>query len=71
MPTLTMRLDDKLDRELARLAKQTSRSKSEVVREALRRQLFLRRFQVLRRELMPYAEAASWLLDEDVFRNIS
>lgn len=71
MPTLTMRLDERLDRELARLAKQTGRSKSEVVREALRRQLLLRRLQALRQELMPYAGAAGWLLDEDVFRNIS
>src|SRR2546430_1070308 len=49
MGTLTMRLDEKLERELARLAKRTGRSKSEVAREALRRQLSIQRFRALRR----------------------
>lgn len=71
MGTLTIRLDDKLDRELARIAKQTGRSKSEVAREALRRQLAIQRFRQLRRELLPYAETAGWLTDEDVFRDVS
>ena len=71
MSTLTIRLDDKLDRELARLAKQTGRTKSEVARDALRRQLLVQRFRRLRQDLMPYAEAAGWLTDEDVFRDVS
>lgn len=71
MRTLTIRLDDKLDRELARLAKQTGRTKSEVAREALRQQLLVQRFRSLRQDLMPYAEAAGWMNDEDVFRDVS
>ena len=71
MRTLTIRLDEKLERELARLAKRTGRSKSEVAREALRRQLSIQRFRVLRREAMPYAAATGYLTDEDVFRNVS
>ena len=69
--TLTIRLDDKLDRELARLAKRTGRTKSEVAREALRRQLSIQQFRALRREAMPYAAAAGFLTDEDVFRDVS
>jgi predicted transcriptional regulator len=71
MSTLTIRLDDKLDRELARLAKQSGRTKSEVAREALRRQLAIQRFRALRREAMPHAAAAGYLTDEDVFRDVS
>ncbi len=71
MGTLTIRLDDKLDRELARLAKRSGRTKSEVAREALRRQLSIQRFRALRREAMPYAAAAGYLTDEDVFRDVS
>jgi predicted transcriptional regulator len=71
MGTLTIRLDDKLDRELERLAKQTGRPKSELAREALRRQLAIQKFRKLRRRLVPYAEAAGWLTDEDVFRDVS
>ena len=71
MGTLTIRLDEKLERELARLAKRTGRSKSEVAREALRRQLSIQRFRALRREAMPDAAAAGYLTDEDVFRSVS
>jgi predicted transcriptional regulator len=71
MSTLTIGLDDKLDRELARLAKQTGRTKSEVAREALRRQLAIQTFRAIRRDAMPYAAAAGYLIDEDVFRSVS
>jgi predicted transcriptional regulator len=69
--TLTIRLDDKLDRELARLARRSGRTKSEVAREALRRQLSIQRFRALRRKAMPYAAAAGYLTDEDLFRDVS
>jgi predicted transcriptional regulator len=71
MGTLTIRLDDKLDRELARLAKRTGRTKSEVAREALRRQLTIQSFRALRRAAMPHAAATGYLTDEDVFRDVS
>jgi predicted transcriptional regulator len=71
MATLTIRLDEKMDRELARLAKKTGRSKSDVARDALRRQLLIQQFRVLRRAAMPYAAAAGYLTDEDVFRDVS
>lgn len=72
MGTLTIRLDEKLERALARLAKRTGRSKSELAREALRRrQLAVQRFRELRRQAVPYAEAAGYLTDEDVFRDVS
>ena len=71
MATLTIRLDEKLERELARLAKKSGRTKSEVARDALRRQLLVQEFRQLRQELMPYAEAVGWLTDEDVFRDVS
>jgi predicted transcriptional regulator len=71
MATLTIRLDEKLDRELARLAKKTGRSKSDVARDALRRQLLVQQFRILRRAAMPYAAAAGYLTDEDVFRDVS
>lgn len=57
MATLTIRLDSKLERDLAR--------------DALRRQLTVRRFRELRRRAIPYAEAAGYFTDEDFFRDIS
>jgi len=47
------------------------RSQCDVAREALRRQLSIQRFRALRREAMPYAAAAGYLTDEDVFRDVS
>ncbi len=70
MATLTIRLDEKLDRELARLAKRTGRTKSELAREALRRQIAVQRFRTLQRAAMPHISAA-YKVDEDVFRSVS
>jgi len=68
---LTIRLDPDLDRERARAAERSGRSRSELVRDALRRQLAVARFADLRRRVMPLAEAAGFLTDEDVFRDVS
>ena len=71
MTTLTIRLDDKLDSDLREFAARTGKGKSEFVREALRRQLAIARFEDLRQHLAPFAEAHGWLTDEDVFEEIS
>jgi predicted transcriptional regulator len=71
MSTITVRLDKKLDTELKRLSKRTGRPKSDLIRDALRRQLALIRFEELRQSIAPFAEARGWLTDEDVFRDVS
>ena len=57
--SLTVRLDDDLARALDRVAEASGKSRSEIVREALRRRL------------APLAEARGWLTDEDVLENVS
>ena len=69
--TVTIRLDPELEQELDRAAERSGRSRSDVVRDALRRQLALARFDDLRRRIMPLAEARGYLTDEDVFRDVS
>ena len=71
MTTLTIRIDKKLDSALRALAARTGKGKSEFVREAIRRQIAVARFEDLRRHLAPFAEAHGWLTDEDVFEEIS
>lgn len=71
MSTITVRLDKKLDADLRRLAKQTGRPKSDLIRDALRRQIAISRFEELRKSVAPFAEARGWLTDEDVFRDVS
>lgn len=68
---VTIRLDRDLQRRLDRMCKQSGRTRSEVVRDALRRQLALLQFEQLRRQIMPFAEARGYLTDEDVFRDVS
>jgi predicted transcriptional regulator len=69
--TLTIRLDPKLEKALGRLAKSTGRTKSEIAREALRRQVAVARFRQLRKKTLPFAEAQGLLTDEDVFKVVS
>ena len=71
MTTLTIRLDEKLERALDRLAKSTGRSKSDLAREALKRQVAVARFRELRRRTLPFAEAQGLLTDEEIFKAIS
>jgi predicted transcriptional regulator len=68
---LTIRLDPALERQLDQVARASGRSKSDVVRDALRRQLALARFETFRRRTLPFAEARGYLTDEDVYRDIS
>jgi len=69
--TLTLRLDPDLEERLAQAAERSGRSRSEFVREALRRQLAATQLDDLRRRIMPFAEARGYLTDEDVFRDLS
>jgi predicted transcriptional regulator len=68
---LTIRLDPKLDKALERIAKRTGRAKSEIARDALKRQVAVARFRELRSKILPFAEAQALLTDEDVFHAMS
>lgn len=68
---LTIRLDSDLAEQLNRVAEQSGRSRSEIARDALRRQLAVLQFEEARRQIMPFAEARGYLTDEDIFRAVS
>lgn len=69
--TLTIRLDPDLDRLLTKASRRSGRNRSQVAREALRRQLRISQFERLRQRVMPFAEARGYLTDEDVFADVS
>ncbi|MGH8701843.1 MAG: CopG family ribbon-helix-helix protein [Burkholderiales bacterium] len=71
MSTLTIRLDPKLAKALERIVKSSGRTKSEIARAALGRQVAVARFRELRKKTLPFAEAQGLVTDEDVFRAIS
>ena len=69
--TVTIRLDTALQKRLARISSASGRTRSEIVREALDRQLALIEFKNARRRTRRFAERAGLLTDEDVFRTVS
>ena len=71
MGTLTIRIDDDLDKDLEQLAKAQHRTKSDLARDMLRKRIAVERFRELRRKALPLAEAAGYVSDEDIFQNIS
>ena len=68
---LTLRLDPELERDLEALAASTGRSRSDIVRDALRRRVAVLRFEQARQAALPFAEARGYLTDEDVFHDVS
>ncbi|MBW2370164.1 MAG: ribbon-helix-helix protein, CopG family [Deltaproteobacteria bacterium] len=69
--TLTIRIDDNLNKLLDEAARKSGRNRSDIAREALRRQLRLSQFETIRKRIMPLAEARGFLTDDDVFSQIS
>ena len=68
--TLTIRLDKELDELLSKASRRTGRNRSEIAREALRRQIRLETFEAVRKRIMPFAEARGYLTDEDIFSKL-
>lgn len=71
MGTLTIRIDDKLEADLERIALERQQNKSEVARQLLRGSLLRERLRQLHEELGPPARAAGWLTEDDILREVS
>jgi len=69
--TLTIRIDKDLDDLLTAASSMSGRNRSDIAREALRRQLRVNSFDALRRKMMPFAESRGYLTDDDVFNEVS
>ena len=69
--TPTIRLDKDLNDLLTKASRRSRRNRSEIAREALRRQLRISQFEALRQRMMPFAEVRGYLTDEDVFAEVS
>jgi hypothetical protein len=60
-----------MERMLTKVSRDAGMTRSEVARDALRRQLRIKQFDNLRRRIMPFAEARGFLTDDDVFSKVS
>lgn len=69
--TITIRLPEKLQKELDVVTKAEKASKSIIIRDAIARYLAAKRFEQLRKKVLPFAEAQGLLTDEDVFKAVS
>ena len=69
--TVAVSLPADLTRRLDAVAEEEGTSRSGIVRDALRRYLAVRQFEQVRAAVLPFAEAAGFLTDEDVFRSTS
>ena len=67
---LTIRLPADLRRTLTQISKKEQTPMSNLVRESIRKYVSLYRFRQLRGRILPFAEAAGLLTDEDVFRSL-
>ena len=69
--TVAVSLPADLTAQLDAAAEEEGASRSELVRDAVRRYLALRQFQKVRDSILPFAEGAGFTTDEDVFRSMS
>jgi len=68
---VTIRIEPDLQKLLDKVCKQLGRTRSDIVRDSLKRQLSIIRFEQLRRQVLPFAEARGYLTDEDVNKAVS
>ena len=71
MSNLTVRIPDKLRKELRQLCRRQNRQVSDLVRDSLRRYVAQEQLRQIRERLRPHAEAKGILTDEDVFKAVS
>jgi predicted transcriptional regulator len=69
--SLTVRISDKLEKQLEATAKRENIPVSDLVRSSLERFLAVRRFHDLRGKVLPFAESQGLLTDEDIFKIVS
>ena len=69
--TVAISLPSELTERIDAAAQEEGVSRSEVVRDAVRAFLAIRDFQRVRAGIVPYAEAAGFVTDEDVFKALS
>jgi predicted transcriptional regulator len=70
MGCLTIRIPEKLRRELDQLSRDKQRAISDLIREALHRYVALEHFRALREQIRPFAEAQGFFTDDDLFKII-
>ena len=69
--TLRVRLSEKEAQDLQAICELSGKTRSEIVREALRDRVLRERLDALRAVAVPRARKIGWLTEEDIFRDVS
>lgn len=69
--TISISLPDDIKAEVDAFVREHGLSRSDLVRQALREYLLIRRFRELRARMIPHAQAQGLFTDEDVFERFS
>lgn len=68
---LTVRLSEEEALALDKMVLATGKTRSDLVRDALRAQALRETLRLLQEDLGPQARAAGWLTEEDILRDVS
>lgn len=68
---ISVSIPEEMAVELDKSAKESGRTRSEIVKEALRSFLWEERFEALRKAVRPKAKKRGLVTDEDIFKEIS
>jgi predicted transcriptional regulator len=68
---VTIRISPGLRKLLDMVCAQSGRTRSDIIRDSLKRQLSIIRFEQLRRQVLHFAAAREYLTDEDVNKTVS
>ncbi|SOD88722.1 antitoxin [Spirosoma fluviale] len=71
MTVVSVELDDKLAGELKQISESLQTSEVDLIKKAVDNFLRQQRMDRIRAEIKPYAEAAGFLTEEDIYREIS
>lgn len=69
--TLTVRLSESDAKNLDSLCRHAGKSRSELVRDALRAYRLREALRTSQSQLAPLARAAGWLTEDDILQNVS
>ncbi len=71
MTVVAVELDDKLALELRQISESLQTSEIDIIKKAVDNFLRQQRMDRIRAEIKPYAEAAGFFTEEDIYREIS
>jgi predicted DNA-binding protein len=69
--TITIRIDSELNSILTNKSQSTGKSKSDLILEAVKRQLAVESFQQLQKKIIPFAKNEGFDSEEDIMQHIS